>query len=112
MKKELLTDEELSALKDATADFGVATNYWLFKIQLCFGVAISIMVTLAFYPDLVIDWLNLESASDLESLYAVLKTRAVSILILIVAAYFCYRHKPIFLCNTALSVRAGLNDAA
>lgn len=55
MKKELLSEDELSALKDATADFGVASNYWLFKIQLCFGAAISIIVSIVFYPDLVID---------------------------------------------------------
>ena len=94
MNKELLTPEELTALKEATADYGAATNYWLLKIQLCFFAASSLMVFTGFYPDLVISWLKLSDAPDLDALYTLLETRAVTIFVLIVAGYFSYRYLP------------------
>ena len=94
MDKELLTPEELTALKEATSDYGAATNYWLLKIQLCFIVAFSLMVFTGFYPDLVISWLKLTDAPDLDALYTLLETRAVTIFVLMVAAYFSYRYLP------------------
>ena len=94
MDKELLTPEELTALKEATSDYGAATNYWLLKIQLCFIIAFSLMVLTGFYPDLVISWLKLTDAPDLDALYTLLETRAVTIFVLMVAAYFSYRYLP------------------
>jgi hypothetical protein len=94
MDKELLTPEELTALKEATADYGAATNYWLLKIQLCFICALSLMVFTGFYPDLVVSWLSLADAPNLDVIYALLETRAVTALVLTVTAYFGYRYLP------------------
>ena len=94
MDKELLTPEELTALKEATADYGAATNYWLLKIQFCFICALSLMVFTGFYPDLVVSWLSLADAPNLDVIYALLETRAVTALVLTVTAYFGYRYLP------------------
>ena len=94
MDKELLTPEELTALKEATADYGAATNYWLLKIQLCFICAISLMVFTGFYPDLVVSWLRLADAPNLDVIYALLETRAVTALVLTVTAYSGDRYLP------------------
>ena len=94
MDKELLTLEELTALKEATADYGAATNYWLLKIQFCFIFALSLMVFTGFYPDLVVSWLRLSDAPDLDIIYTLLETRAVTVLVLTITAYFSYRYLP------------------
>ena len=52
------------------------------------------MVFIGFYPDLVISWLKLTDAPDLDALYTLLETRAVTIFVLIVAGYFSYRYLP------------------
>ncbi|MBL6805455.1 MAG: hypothetical protein ISQ56_09050 [Pseudomonadales bacterium] len=94
MDKEILTQDELRAIDEATAEYGAATNYWLLKIHLCFIIGLTLMVFVGFYPDQVISWLKLTEAPHISTFYELLELRAMTITTLIISGYLCYRYLP------------------
>jgi len=94
MDREILTQDELRAIDEATADYGAATNYWLLKIHICFIIGLTLMVFSGFYPDQVISWLKLTDAPYINTLYELLELRAMTITTLIISGYLGYRYLP------------------
>lgn len=94
MDKDILTKDELRALDEATADYGAATNYWLLKIHICFIIGLTLMVFAGLYPDQVIRWLRLVESPYKDTLYELLEQRTMTIAIMIIASYLCYRYLP------------------